>query len=74
MKFKRITIDPDVCDGQPCIRGIEFPVTRLLGLLAAGETRETILANHPYLEAADITQALRYLGHLAAGAPVELGP
>ena len=43
MKFTRITIDPAVCTGKPCIRGLRFPVARLLGLLAAGETRDTIL-------------------------------
>ena len=43
MKFKRIIIDPLVCTGKPCIRGLRFPVSRLLGLLASGETSETIL-------------------------------
>ena len=60
MKFDRITIDPTVFGGKPCIRGLRFPVSRLLGLLAAGETRESILQNYPYLEAADIDEALRY--------------
>ncbi len=49
MKFERITVDPEVCTGKPCIRGLRFPVSRLLGLLAAGETRETILKDYPYL-------------------------
>ena len=43
MKFERITIDPAVCTGKPCIRGLRFPVSRLLGLLASGESREAIL-------------------------------
>jgi uncharacterized protein (DUF433 family) len=60
MRFERITVDPAVFGGKPCIRGPRFPVSRLLGLLAAGETRETILRNCPYLEAADIDEALRY--------------
>ena len=42
MKSSRITIDPKVCTGKPCIRGLRFPVARLLGLLAAGETRESM--------------------------------
>jgi uncharacterized protein (DUF433 family) len=54
MTFERITIDPAVCTGKPCIRGLRFPVARLLGLLAAGETRDAILANYPYLEREDI--------------------
>ena len=65
MEFTRITIDPAVCTGKPCVRGLRFPVARLLGLLAAGETRETILAGYPYLEAEDIDEALRYAAFLA---------
>jgi len=65
MKFERITIDPNVCTGKPCIRGLRFPVSRLLGLLAAGETKETILKSYPYLEAEDIDEALHYAALLA---------
>jgi uncharacterized protein (DUF433 family) len=46
--------------GKPCIRGLRFPVARLLGLLAAGETREAILANYPYLESEDIDEAMLF--------------
>ena len=60
MVFPRITVDPAICTGKPCIRGLRFPVARLLGLLAAGETREAILTNYPYLETEDIDAALRY--------------
>ena len=49
MRFERITVDPAVATGKACIRGLRFPVSRLLGLLAAGETRESILASYPYL-------------------------
>ena len=72
MKFERITIDPTVCTGKPCIRGLRFPVARLLGLLAAGETREQILAAYPYLEGEDIDEALRYAALLAEDETVEL--
>jgi uncharacterized protein (DUF433 family) len=72
MKFTRITANPKVCTGKPCIRGLRFPVARLLGLLAAGETREQILANYPYLEAEDIDEALRYAAFLAEDESVEL--
>jgi uncharacterized protein (DUF433 family) len=65
MRFVRITIDPKVCTGKPCIRGLRFPVSRLLGLLASGETKETILKNYPYLEAEDIDEALLYAAYLA---------
>jgi uncharacterized protein (DUF433 family) len=72
MRFDRITIDPGVCAGKPCIRGLRFPAARLLGLLAAGEGREQILANYPYLEAADIDEALRYAAYLADDEALEL--
>jgi len=72
MRFTRITIDPAVCTGKPCIRGLRFPVARLLGLLAAGESRETILSDYPYLEPGDINEALRYAAFLADDETVEL--
>lgn len=65
MKFERITVDPNVCTGKPCIRGLRFPVSRLLGLLASGETKETVLKAYPYLQAEDIEEALRYAAYLA---------
>jgi len=65
MKLNRITVDPHVCTGKPCIRGLRFPVSRLLGLLASGETNEAILRAYPYLEAEDIEEALRYAAYLA---------
>lgn len=71
MKFERITIDPNVCTGKPCIRGLRFPVSRLLGLLASGETRETILKAYPYLEPQDIDEALLYAAYLAEEETVE---
>ena len=69
MKLERITINPAVCTGKPCIRGLRFPVSRLLGLLAAGETKETILKAYPYVESADIDEALEY--HIADPQAVE---
>lgn len=72
MMLSRITIDPAVCTGKPCIRGLRFPVARLLGLLAAGESREQILATYPYLEGEDIDQALRYAALLAEDETVDL--
>ncbi|MFO0794700.1 MAG: DUF433 domain-containing protein [Candidatus Brocadiaceae bacterium] len=71
VKFTRITIDPSVCTGKPCIRGLRFPVSRLLGLLASGETKETILKAYPYLEAEDIDEALCYAAYLAEDETVE---
>ena len=65
MVLARITMDPKICGGKPCIRGMRFPVARLLGLLAAGETHESILESYPYLEIGDIQEALRYAAFLA---------
>lgn len=70
--FQRVTVDPHVCTGKPCIRGLRFPVSRLLGLLAAGETKDSILAAYPYLEPEDIAEALRYAAYLAEDETVEL--
>jgi uncharacterized protein (DUF433 family) len=72
MTLTRITVDPLVCTGKPCIRGLRFPVARLLGLLAAGETRDQILVGYPYLEPEDIDEALRYAALLAEDETIEL--
>jgi uncharacterized protein (DUF433 family) len=60
MSEQRITIDPNVCGGRPCIRGMRVRVTDVLDLLAAGASNEEILDDYPYLEAADISAALAY--------------
>lgn len=72
MTLTRITVDPNMCTGKPCIRGLRFPVSRLLGLLAAGESRQSILGSFPYLENEDIDEALRYAALLADDQTVEL--
>lgn len=72
MQFERITINPDVATGKPCIRGLRFPVSRLLGLLAAGETKESVLKAYPYLESEDVDQALRYAAFLAEDETLEI--
>jgi uncharacterized protein (DUF433 family) len=71
MKLTRITVDPAVCIGKPCIRGLRFPVARLLGLLAAGSTRDQILADYPYLEP-DEGLHLQYTAFPAEGDTVEV--
>ncbi|MBX9746771.1 MAG: DUF433 domain-containing protein [Hyphomonadaceae bacterium] len=58
--FPRITVDPEVCFGKPCIRGMRVRVTDVLDMLAAGASRQEILADFPYLEDEDITAALSY--------------
>jgi uncharacterized protein (DUF433 family) len=71
MKFERITTDPRVFGGKPCIRGLRFPASRLLGLLASGQTPEEILEAYPYLEAEDIQAAIQYAALLADEQVVE---
>lgn len=56
----RITLDPAVMGGKPCIRGMRVTVGMVIGLLAAGRSRAEILQAYPYLEAADIDQCLAY--------------
>jgi len=59
-QIDRITFDPAVMGGKPCIRGQRVTVATVLGLLAAGRSREEILQAYPYLEAGDIAQCLAY--------------
>jgi uncharacterized protein (DUF433 family) len=56
----RITIDPEVMGGKPCIRGIRVTVGTIVGLIATGKTVEDILAEYPYLEHEDVMEALSY--------------
>jgi uncharacterized protein (DUF433 family) len=58
MKFTRITHNPTVMGGKPCIRGLRVTVGTIVGLLAAGESRERILEAYPYLEPADLDECL----------------
>jgi uncharacterized protein (DUF433 family) len=60
MHLERITVDPERMGGLPCIRDLRVTVAMVLGQLAAGRSRDQILADYPYLEADDITAALEY--------------
>ena len=60
MRFERITHDPAVMGGKPCIRGLRITAGMVLGLLAAGQTRERILQAYPHLEAQDLDAVLAY--------------
>lgn len=59
-ELDRITIDPHVMGGKPCIRGMRVTVGAMVGQIGAGRTIEEILADYPYLEREDLLQALRY--------------
>jgi uncharacterized protein (DUF433 family) len=59
-KLDRITIDPNVCLGQPTLRGMRITVSVVLKMLAAGKSVQDVLAAYPELEAEDVQQAMRY--------------
>ena len=58
--LKRITFDPGIMGGKPCIRGMRVTVGMIVGLVASGHDRQDILGLYPYLEKEDIDEALRY--------------
>ena len=58
--LNRITFNPQVMGGKPCIRGLRATVGTIVGLIAAGKTKDEILKLYPYLEPEDIDQALTY--------------
>jgi uncharacterized protein (DUF433 family) len=58
--LKRITINPAIMSGKPCIRGMRVTVANVLRLLAAGNSRERVLKAYPYLESADIDASILY--------------
>jgi len=59
-KFVRITLNPEVMGGKPCIRGLRVTVGMIVGLVASGYSFEAILEAYPYLEKEDIAEALAY--------------
>lgn len=60
--FDRITADPNVMNGRPCIRGTRLTVRRVVSLVAQGLDRETLRQDYPELEEEDIRQALEHAG------------
>lgn len=63
--LSRITRDPNICHGKPVIRGLRYPVSTLLELLASGMTPEEILQDYPDLEMNDLRAALLYAARLS---------
>ena len=59
-RLSRITFDPNVMGGKPCIRGMRVTVGTVIGLLAKGYSQERILEAYPYLEPEDLREALTY--------------
>ena len=65
--FDRITQDPCIMGGKPCIRGMRITVGRILSQIGAGETIDELLIDYPYLERDDVLQSLQYAAWLAQG-------
>jgi uncharacterized protein (DUF433 family) len=70
--FPRITQNPAVMGGKPCIRGLRVTVGTIVGQIGAGRTVEELLADYPYLEREDIPEALRYAAWRAEEREIEL--
>lgn len=71
-KITRITADPHVCNGQPCVRGLRITVSLVLKYLAAGRSAQQIIDEFPELETEDVADCLRYAAWLASGRTLEL--
>jgi uncharacterized protein (DUF433 family) len=71
--FARITFDPAVMGGKPCIRGLRVTVSTIVGLMAAGHTHAEILEAYPYLEEDDLREALAYAAWRAEEVDLPLG-
>ncbi len=70
----RITFNPAVMGGKPCIRGLRVTVGMIVGLVAASHSRQEILRLYPYLEEEDITEALSYAAWRAEESEAPLQP
>ncbi|MEO8663679.1 MAG: DUF433 domain-containing protein [Bryobacteraceae bacterium] len=72
LQFDRITMDPEVMGGKPCIRGMRVTVGMIVEALAAGRTVEQLLVDFPYIEESDIREALAFAARLAQGHEIRL--
>lgn len=65
--LQRISIDPAICHGKPCVRGIRWPVEIVLDLLSSGMTTDEIIEDHPELEKLDIEACLVFARRAVSG-------
>jgi len=72
--FSRITRDPEVMGGKPCIRGMRVTVGTIVGLVASGHSTKEILQAYPYLQAQDVCEALAYAAWRVEEIEVPLAP
>ncbi len=71
-QLKRITVDPQVMGGKPCIRNMRVTVGTIVGLIGSGRTLDEVLKEYPYLEREDILEALSYAAWRAEEVEVSL--
>jgi uncharacterized protein (DUF433 family) len=71
-QFDRITLDPAVMGGKPCVRGMRVTIGMIVGQIGAGRTIQEVLSDYPYLDREDVLQALRYAACLAADREISL--
>lgn len=69
--LSRITVDPAVCHGKPCIRGLRYPVAMLLELLSGGMTTDQVLGDYPDLETDDLRAVYAFAARLATVQSIE---
>jgi uncharacterized protein (DUF433 family) len=72
--FTRITQNPAVMGGKPCIRGLRVTVGMIVGQISAGVAVDALLNDYPYLEREDVLEALRYAAWRSQEREVELAP
>lgn len=70
-RLSRITIDPAICHGKPCIRGMRWPVEVVIDQLSSGMTIDQIVADHPELEREDILASLEYARIMLSGRSIQ---
>ncbi|MFO1470049.1 MAG: DUF433 domain-containing protein [Turneriella sp.] len=70
MEIGRITLDPEICHGKPCIRGMRWPVEVILDMLGSGMTTEEIIQDHPDLEKEDIFACISYAGSVVSNSRI----
>lgn len=73
MPFSRISIDPKICHGQACIKGTRIPAHQIVGMLANGDTFESLLRAFPSIRQEDIRACLEYAAWLAEEEVTPLG-
>jgi len=69
--LERITMNPEICNGKPCIRGMRWPVEVIIDLIGSGMSFEQILIDHPELEREDIVASLHFAKLNLSGKPLK---